>query len=289
MASSFSRSERARRIPRPKTMLVIFVVIVGGTFAAFAAFLYFYQKNLIFHPWKGLDVSADLLQTEYENAYITVGNHEKIHGWYFPPPEGSPRRVVLFCHGNAGNIGNRLETAAFFVKEKVGSLMFDYRGYGNSDGEPSEHNVYADARAAYDWLIDVKGFKPDEIVLFGRSLGGAVAIDLASKVPSRGLIVESSFTSALDAGKSRFPFMPVKLLIKYHFDSISKIRKVHCPVLVTHSPDDEFLPYEMGEKLYEAANQPKHFVALAGGHNDREYLMREDYQAAFRNILYGSE
>ena len=272
-----------------RTMLVILVVIVGGAFAAYAAFLYFYQKNLIFHPWKGLEISADLLQTEYENVYVNVTGSERIHGWYFPPPAEYPKRVILFCHGNAGNIGNRLETAAFFVNEHVGSLIFDYRGYGNSDGEPSEENVYADARSAYDWLLNEKGFTPDELVLFGRSLGGAVAIDLATTVPCRGLIVESSFTSAAEAGRSRFPFMPVKLLIKYKFESISKIKKVSCPVLVTHSPDDEFLPYEMGEALYEAANQPKQFIALAGGHNDREYLMHEDYRTAFRKIVWGTD
>ncbi len=175
------------------------------------------------------------------------------------------------------------------LTKRSASLLFDYRGYGRSDGEPSEENVYADARAAYDWLINEKNFRPDEIVIFGRSLGGAVAINLASSVPCRGLIVESSFTSALDAGKSRFPFMPVKMLIKYRFDSLAKIRSVHCPVLVTHSPDDEFLPYEMGKKLFEAANEPKQFVALAGGHNDREYLNHDDYRAAFRKIVYGSE
>jgi fermentation-respiration switch protein FrsA (DUF1100 family) len=164
-------------------------------------------------------------------------------------------------------------------------LLVSYRGYAQSDGEPSEDNVYEDARTAYDWLR-ARNIPADVIVVFGRSLGGAVAVDLATRVPCRSLIVESSFTSALDLGQGAFPYFPIRLMLRYRFESLAKIGGVSCPVLITHSPHDDMIPYAMGRKLFDAAPEPKRFFELAGRHNAREYQQQAAYLAALREFLF---
>jgi hypothetical protein len=267
-----------------------FIIVVAGALCAVALALYLLQSKLVFQPTRELVVTPDRFYLPYEDVYINVTDDEKIHGWYFPadnPDSGKNTPVVLFCHGNAGNIAHRLETADFIRSLGADILLFDYRGYGRSDGSPSEDNAYADAEACYRWLRENKGFQPEQIIIFGRSLGGAVAVELVRRVPCRGLIVESSFTSTLDMGRRSFPFLPIKYLLKYKFDSIAKIGAVTCPVIITHSPDDEIVPYEMGRRLFEAAREPKKFIVLSGGHNEREYLTDKTYREALRDLIQG--
>ncbi|MFZ5979236.1 MAG: alpha/beta hydrolase [Candidatus Zixiibacteriota bacterium] len=251
---------------------------------ALGLYLYFNQGRMVFMPLKELAlIPTDVLDFPYEDIYVPVTAKEKIHAWYFPDEVST--KAVLFCHGNAGNISHRMETVAYLRGLGVSVMLFDYRGYGLSDGSPSEPGVYRDTRAAYDWLIDKRGFLPEDIVVFGRSLGGAAAIDLAGEVKCGGLVVESSFTSAYDIGKTMFPFFPVSYLLRYRFDSLEKIKHVTCPVLVTHSPADDMIPYEMGRKLFEAAPEPKTFVALSGDHNSRDYFADNAYRRALQNII----
>lgn len=264
-------------------MLLWIIIVPLGVYLLMALFLFFSQNRMAFSPSRAIDLQPDQIGLQSEEVWIELENGERLHGWYFPVA-GSDKAVLL-CHGNAGNISHRLETAQFLVEMGVNALLFDYRGYGRSDGSPSEANVYADAEAAYRWLIRKKSISPDKLYLFGRSLGGAVAIDLATRVPCGGVIVESSLTSAADLGKRMFPFMPIKLMLRYRFDSIGKIGTLGCPVLVTHSPEDEVIPYEMGKRLYEAARQPKQFVGLSGGHNERLYFNDEAYIQAVRGFL----
>ncbi len=271
-------------------MLVWLIIIAGALFLGFAAFLYFAQGRMVFVPTRDLAITPTDANKQFSDVYVEVADGERVNGWYFEPPtfDSANGPVVLFCHGNAGNISHRLETAMFLLELDTPLLLFDYRGYGRSDGKPSEQGVYADAEACYNWLIEEKGYRPDQIVLFGRSLGGAVAVELATRVSCRGLIIESSFTSAPDMGRKMFPFFPVRSLLKFHFDSIDKIARVQCPVLVTHSPDDDLVPYEMGKQLYDAAEPPKRFVDLAGGHNGREYFGFTTYREAVAALLDGS-
>lgn len=252
--------------------------------------LYFFQTKLVFYPTREFAVTPSQLQLPYEDVYINVTAKERIHGWYFAannPDSGQEGPVALFCHGNAGNISHRLETVVLILSLGVDILLFDYRGYGKSDGSPSEANIYADAKACYNWLVEQKGVRPENIILFGRSLGGAVAIELARRAKCGGVVVESSFTSAADMGKRMFPFIPIKYLVRYRFDSIGKIGSLTCPVLVTHSPDDDIVPFEMGRRLFAAANEPKRFITLRGGHNDREYLADASYTAALKALMHG--
>ncbi len=273
-----------------KRMFVLLIIAVGVFFLGFAAYLYFAQGRMVFMPTRHLAVTPSEAGIPFENVYVEVDHGERVNAWYIEPLtfDRNEGPVVLFCHGNAGNISHRLETVEFLMKMRAPVLLFDYRGYGRSDGHPTEEGVYADAEACYEWLIEKKGYRPDQIVVFGRSLGGAVAVELATRVSCRGLIVESSFTSAPDMGRKMFPFFPVSSLIKFHFDSIDRIGKVTCPVLVTHSPDDDLVPYEMGQKLYAAANSPKKFVELTGGHNGREYFGFSTYRMAMKELLDGT-
>ncbi|MDF1544894.1 MAG: alpha/beta hydrolase [bacterium] len=267
--------------------MLIWVAVIGiGFFLVLAGYVYFGQSRLVFFPGKELVIQPDEVGLSYEDVYLASANGKKIHGWYFPPDDSSLEfPVVLFCHGNAGNISHRLETAQLIHSLGAGLLMFDYQGYGRSEGEPSESGIYADSRSCYDWLIKEKSITADRVVPFGRSLGGAPAVQLAESVDCRGLVVESSFTSAKGMGRVMFPFLPVSLLIKYGLNSLARIENVNCKLLITHSRTDEIIPYEMGQQLFEAAREPKRFVELSGGHNDLAYFRNPDYLEALRWIL----
>lgn len=265
------------------------VGIVAVGFVVGSLLLYFLQSRFIFYPMRQVEATPADIGVPYEDVYIEVEDGERVNAWYTPPDAADANgAVVLVCHGNAGNISHRLATLEFFRGLGAGVLLFDYRGYGRSDGTPGEEEVYADARASYNWLVTQKKVAAERIVFYGESLGGAIAADLASKRPCRGLMVESSFTSIVDMGKRMFPILPVRLLVRHEFNSMEKMAKVRCPVLVTHSPDDEVIPYAMGERLYAAANEPKRFVALVGDHNGREYFGLDSYRTAVQEILTGA-
>ena len=278
------------------TFLVVVIIAVGG-FVAFGLYLYLSQDRMVFFPTRDLEASPGDIGLGFQEVRIDVTNGESIHAWYIPAPSdsraigqsgdgGAP--TVLFCHGNGGNISHRLETIECLTALGANVMLFDYRGYGRSGGAPSETNMYADAAACYRWLTGSQGVRSDQMVLFGRSLGGAVAIELASRVNCAGLIVESSFTSAKEMGQLMFPYFPTGLLLRHEFNSIQKIGQVNCPVLVTHSPSDDLVPFAMGQRLYAKSAEPKRFIELKGGHNERDYMSDGAYIEAVRAILYGN-
>jgi fermentation-respiration switch protein FrsA (DUF1100 family) len=276
-------------------MLVIVVVVAVGGFVAFGLYLYLSQDRMVFFPTHELEGSPGDLGLDFQELMIEVADGERVHAWFVPAPRDNPsgddsaendRPTVIFCHGNGGNISHRLATIEVIHRLGGDLLLFDYRGYGQSDGSPSEANLYADAEACYRWLIDEIGVQPDRIVWFGRSLGGAVAVDLAARVDCAGLIVESSFTSAKEMGRRMFPWFPIGLLLRYQFDSVEKIGRVGCPVLVMHSQEDDMIPYSMGRQLFERAAEPKEFVTLVGDHNERGYFGHEEYLSSLRSILW---
>jgi hypothetical protein len=265
-------------------LLSVFIAVVLF-FVGFAALLYFGQGRLIFQPTSKHEATPVQFGLQFETAKIAVTEAESIHAWYFPCEKADSAATVLFCHGNAGNISHRLHTARFLVGLGVNVLLFDYRGYGQSDGMASEVNVYADAEAAYRWLLDEKGVRADRLFLFGRSLGGAVAIELATRVKCAGIVVESSFTSSGDMGQRMFPYLPIRLLVRYRFDSLGKIGRLTCPVLVSHSPDDDIIPYEMGRELFDSAGPNKTFLELEGVHNSHNFSENEKYINGLRAFL----
>ncbi|HLA84144.1 MAG TPA: alpha/beta hydrolase, partial [Thermoguttaceae bacterium] len=204
----------------------------------------------------------------FEDAFFTADDGVKIHGWYVP--HTSPRAVILYCHGNAGNISHRAELLRV-LHDDVGAsvLAFDYRGYGRSEGSPSESGILADARAARAWLARREGIAPGDAVLVGNSLGGAVAVDLAATDGAKGLVLESTFTSVPDMAAYHYPWLPVGWLLRTRLNSLAKIGKYHGPLLAAHGDADTIVPYEHGRKLFEAANPPKNFIPLKGlDHND---------------------
>jgi fermentation-respiration switch protein FrsA (DUF1100 family) len=271
-------------------MLLTIGIAIVVLYAAACIYVFFAQSQMVFYPTSTIAVTPTELKLGYEDVRIEQSPEEIVHGWYLTAADSTDLagKTVLFCHGNAGNLSHRMQTAVYLLDMGVNVLMFDYRGYGQSTGSPTEENVHADALAAYQWLVSEKSIRPVDITVFGRSLGGAVAVDLAGRVTVGGLIVESSFTSVHDMGRKLFPYLPVKFLIRYDFNSLEKIRNVTVPVLITHSPDDDMIPYSMGERLFEAAGEPKLFCRLSGLHNERDYFNNPEYKAALRKTFLGA-
>ncbi len=267
-------------------MIVAAAILVIGLFVFLSAMAYFGQGGMIFAPSREIEITPDEVGLAFDDVFVNVTDTERIHAWYFPAAATeATSRTVLFCHGNAGNISGRIETAQLLLELGVNVLLFDYRGYGRSDGEPTEANVYADAQAAFDWLRQQKRLQATDIFVFGRSLGGAVAVEMGVVNDCGGVIVESSFTSIVAMGQRVYPYLPVSLLARYRFDSISKMAGIRAKVLVTHSPDDDMIPYEMGQQLHEAASGERAFISLSGGHNDQSYFDNASYRNGLREFF----
>ena len=255
--------------PLFNTLSNTFISVLVCCFAVYCLFLglvYMFQERLIFFPSAPITYTPDHIGLAFEEVRFYSKKGPSCHGWFVPHPEA--KKTVLFCHGNAGNISDRLELISLFHRLKLNVFIFDYQGYGKSQGRPSETNTVFDALGAWDYLVDSRSIDPSSIVIFGKSLGGAVAVQLAHlKLPSH-LILDSTFTRVVDMARRSFPFLPVAHLTHVHYDSLSLIPKLTCPILVIHSPDDELIPIEQGEALYQAITSPKRFFRGKGGHND---------------------
>jgi len=249
------------------SFLLMAVVIYG----ALVLFVYLMQSRLLYLPdlpSRALTRNPQQIGMPYENLELITQDHVRLHGWFIHAPQGQRRASLLFFHGNAGNISHRLESIAIFHELGLDVLIIDYRGYGQSNGRPSERGTARDARAAWQYLVTQRGIPDAEIVLFGRSLGAAVAAQLATEVTARGLILESGYTSVPDLAARVYPFLPVRLLSRFRYDTHSMLRNISCPVLVVHSREDEIVPFHHGEALYQAAHEPKQLLTIRGGHND---------------------
>ncbi|MDH5388537.1 MAG: alpha/beta hydrolase [Gammaproteobacteria bacterium] len=247
------------------------------------AFMFYQQPNMTFFPLAKLDGTPANWGMDYEDVSLQTTDGVALHGWYVPA--AGSNQVLLFFHGNAGNISHRRESLEIFHRLGLNVLMIDYRGYGQSQGSPSEAGLYMDASAAWSYLIDEKGFAANEVVIFGRSLGGVVAADLASNVPARGLVLESTLSSSRDFAHLAFPVLSRLVFMRYDFASAAKMPRVNMPVLVLHSPDDEIMPFELGEALFAAAHEPKVFVRMRGGHNDGFVVSQPEYELSLGEWL----
>jgi hypothetical protein len=197
---------------------------------------------------------------------------------------------VLFFHGNAGNISHRLDTLVFLHELGLAVFMFDYRGYGESEGEPSEAGLYRDAEAVWGYLTETRGIPGREILLFGRSLGGAVAAYLAERHAAMGLVLESTFTSVPEVAEQHYPWLPVHSLTRYRYDTAGRLPNIDMPVLIIHSPEDEIIPFSHGQTLYDLAKEPKCFVEIEGSHNTGIFDSWETYRRGWNEfILYCSD
>jgi fermentation-respiration switch protein FrsA (DUF1100 family) len=255
---------------------VLLYAVVGLT-------LLFLQPRLLYRPTRDVSVVPADIGLAFEDVRFRSSDGVTLSGWYIPA-EDAPF-TVLFCHGNGGNIMHGLESLRLFHDLQLSCFIFDYRGYGRSDGKPREAGTYRDAQAAYDWLVREKRVPAEQIVLFGHSLGGSIAAHLAGQVKVRGLVVEGAFTSYPDIGARFYPYMPVRLFAFFRYNTQAHIGRVRCPVMVMHSRHDELVPFEFGTTLYEAANEPKQFVEIAGSHNDSLTVSGDAYREAWRKWL----
>jgi len=231
--------------------------------------LRWFEHGQVYHPDRVLTATGAELGRPFEDVRFQASDGVELNGWFFPAATNSPRArlAVLLCHGNAGNISHRLEACAALLATGVNVFVFDYRGYGRSQGRPSEEGTYRDAQAAYRWLRQ-RSFPGANIIAYGESLGGGVAAELAVREPVGGLILQSTFTSVTDMGAELFPWLPVRWLATIHYDTRSKLPRLKVPVLVMHSAADEMIGFRHGQRNYAAANEPKLFWELRGDHND---------------------
>jgi fermentation-respiration switch protein FrsA (DUF1100 family) len=263
---------------------------LGIVYLVLGVVLYLFQGSMVFLaglPGRMLEATPADIGLTYEDVGIATADGERLHGWYVPAAEA--RGVLLFFHGNAGNISHRLESIAIFNGLGLDVLIVDYRGYGQSTGKPGEQGTYRDAQAAWDYLVGERGTAPGRIVVFGRSLGGAVGAWLAARLPEKAapaaVIIESCFTSGADMARRLYPIYPARLLTRLKYPVLDYAARLHSPVLVVHSRDDEIIPFAMGRALHDAAPAPRSFLELRGDHNAGFWISRSVYQAGLDRFL----
>ena len=259
-------------------LLILLAVII-------LAAVRFLERKSIFFPMREIVGTPRDIGLKYEEVYFTTQDNKKLNGWFIP--RQGAEATILFSNGNAGNISYRLEKISIMNEIGFNILVFDYRGYGKSEGAPSEQGFYSDIQAAYNYLVGTRGISPGDIILYGESIGGAVVIELAGKSPVKAVIIEAAFTSVKDMASIAFPGVP-HFILESRFDSLEKIKDIKYPKLLIHSMDDEIVPFEQGERLFSAALEPKESLKLKGGHNTAFRDSLEDYKkgiAAFAGDL----
>lgn len=227
--------------------------------------IYVFQDKLVYRPQKELTDNPSLLGLSYRQFRVETEDGNRLHGWFVPADSG--QTTILYCHGNAGNISDRLETLRFLNDLGVNVAIFDYRGYGKSEGKPSEDGTYKDATAVWKYLIEEWDLNKENVIIMGRSLGGPIAAKLASHHNPAAVILESTFTSAVDLGSDMYPWLPINWLLKFEYDTQKYLKQINVPVFMAHSVDDDVVPFQHGQDLFEIADQPKMFVELIGSHS----------------------
>ncbi|MFH1726419.1 MAG: alpha/beta hydrolase [Elusimicrobiota bacterium] len=282
-----------------------FAYVLLAAALLWGALRWFERVNLYF-PTRQHEIHPGTYGLPYEDVLFQAGDGVPLHGWYLDagrprpsnmfvdePPLPELRRlssaadkapVILFFHGNGGNISHRVQKLRIFRQMGLSVFIFDYRGYGKSRGRPSEAGTYRDGRAAAETLVRDYGVEPGRIVYYGESLGCAVAVETALSLPPRAVILDSAFTSTADMGRLILPFLPVRWIIRFRYDSLSKIGRLQAPLLAMHSPDDDIVPFAMGQRLYHAAPEPKRFIETRGNHNDG-FLDTPYWGAGIRDFL----
>lgn len=264
-------------------VLWISIAVFCLFYAGLALLLYAVQGYLLYLPTRALAGTPHDIGLAYEDVTLVTDDGYRLHGWYVPAEDRQP--TILFFHGNAGNLSHRLDTLRLFHQLGLNTLIFDYRGYGRSEGAPSEPGTHLDALAAWRYLVESRGVPGNKIVLFGRSLGAAVATGLAARHMPAGLILESAFTSVPDLAAQLYPFMPVRLLTRYHYDNHALMATISCPVLVIHSRADEIIPFSHGLALFAAAPEPKRLLVIQGRHNDGFLISAEQYLKGISSFI----
>ncbi len=274
-----------------RVRLVLISVVLGTSLAYGVAFLVLWsqlEKRFVFFPVAELLYTPNDAGLEYEDVSLQTSDGLTLHGWFIPgDPAAGSGMTWLWFHGNGGNIGHRIDELAQ-AHHRTGDdiFIFDYRGYGQSEGKPSEKGSYLDSQAAVGYLLSRPGTDPSRVVYLGHSLGAAVAVELSLDPPPMSLVLVSPFASVRDMAGLALPFPPVGWLVRNHYDTISRVRRLNVPVLVLHGDLDETVPISQGRKLYSAANEPKRFQTLEGAsHNDTYLVAEEQYWGAIESFL----
>ena len=255
---------------------------VAVPYCVVVALLVLFENRLVYPAFNTPGDDWNPADLEIEEVRFTSTDGTKLHGWFVPRKE--PKAVVLYLHGNGGNITHRLHRLHQLHDMGAAVFIFDYRGYGKSEGSPHESGLLQDGRAARHWLSERTGMAETKFVLLGESIGGGVAVDLASKEGAAGLILESTFTSLPDASATHYPWVPVHLLMRNRYHNLSKLPSYHGPLLISHGDQDDIIPYSHGEQLFQAAHQPKTFFPIPGAtHNNRASL---EYDLVLEKFLH---
>jgi fermentation-respiration switch protein FrsA (DUF1100 family) len=265
------------------------LAIAAGAYLLLVGFVYLTQSSLLYLPelaGRQLVATPDGIGLDYDEVWLDTSDGVRIHGWFVP---GDSTVTLLYFHGNAGNISHRLHTIRQFHDLDLSVFIIDYRGYGDSEGRPSERGLYRDAEAAWEYLTETRAIPAGDIVVLGRSLGGSLAAWLAAERNPRALIVDSAFTSVPDIGQDVYPWLPVRLLSRIQHPTREHVTRASCPVLVVHSRDDEIIPFHHAEALFSAANEPKTFLELRGGHNDTHFTSEKAYIDGLCRFLQSTE
>jgi len=274
------------KLPLARLLLFTFTVLFSGTLAGCD-----YGTRFVFHSSRDVLSTPDHLGMPYEDVWFQSTDGVPLHGWYVPAD--SPGPLVVYFHGNAANISHRVKNLQYFHRLGLPVFIFDYRGYGASEGRPlREQDLYRDGRGALDWLLQ-RGWQPERMIYFGRSLGAAVALQMALETPPAGVVLECSFTSLRDMARERMP-VPFALAgwwaLGERFDNLAKIPRLQRPLLIIHGDRDQVVPWSMGKSLFDNAPEPKTFLSVPGaGHSDSYLVGGTAYQIAWENFLRQSE
>ena len=258
-----------------KLLLPVIRILIFA-YIGLAIALYFGQSNLVFMPSKDVLETPKSMGLKFEDIQLTTKDNVNLSAWFIPAKDNDSvgKGVILFCHGNGGNISNRISYLPIFKDLGLATFLFDYRGYGKSEGQPSEEGTYTDVEAAWQYLTQERKIPPQKIIVYGESLGGAIASYLVQtttqqnpKNSAAGLILASTFTSISDRAAELYPFLPIHLLSRFNYNSRDRLPNIKIPVLIMHSTDDEIIPFHHGDRNFQVANAPKTLVKLRGDHN----------------------
>ena len=238
-----------------KMLLLNTLIVIASTYLIVMIFLYFYQRNLLYHPSQN-NYSSDQLTVKIEKVNILTEDNLSLLGW-FHEKDIKKFKTILYLHGNAGSLENRIHKINHFKDLDINFLLLSWRGFSKNKGSPTEEGLYEDARSAVKWLNE-KNILNNNIIIYGESLGTGVTTEIAQNKNFAGIILESPFTSMIEAGKSKYPIFPIRLLLKDKYESDKKIKNINSPILIMHGKSDKLVPFWMGEKLFNMANEPKY-------------------------------
>lgn len=264
------------------TKLKMFFIVLASAYVTLIALIYAFQSHLVYFPSTNMNISPKTVGLEYESIIFESNDKTKLHAWYIPKKD--VKTTLFFLHGNAGNISHRLDSIKLFNSLGMNVFIFDYRGYGKSEGSANEQNTYDDARSAWDYLLKNKNVKAEDIIIFGRSLGGAIAANLGSTLKPKGIILESTFTTAKEFTSDVYPFVP-EFSIHFKYETTKYLKDINYPILVVHGEDDNIIPFKHGQAVFKNANEPKTFIKIRGDHNYGFLQSKDIYLDALKNFL----